>query len=146
MNAVGDYVAQHGDYGTFYIYKTSKPSEYFLVENRSRVGMDAYLPAEGLAVYHCDILGSNEWQGNSGDRHYQCGLLQADARSSLELDENTGDAGDFFASVAGDALTAATTPNSLLWDGGDSGLRVKDVSAPGAEMRFTVYVDDKANG
>ncbi len=146
LNAVGDYVAQHGDYGTFHIYKTSKPSEYFLVENRSRVGLDTYLPAEGLAVYHCDILGSNEWQGNSGDRHYQCGLLQADARSSLELDENTGDAGDFFANVAGDALTAATTPNSLLWDGGDSGLRVKDVSAPGAEMRFTVYVDDKANG
>ncbi len=146
INSPGDYALKHGDYGTFHIYKTPKPNEYFLFENRSRLGQDQVLPAEGMAVYHCDILGSNEWQGNSADRHYQCGLLQADARSSLELDENTGDEGDFFADIAGDALSAETTPSSLLWDGAKSGLRVSNVSAPGAEMRFTVYVDDLANG
>lgn len=146
LNTPGDYVLKHGDYGTFHIYKTALPNEYFLFENRSRQGQDQYLPAEGMAVYHCDILGSNEWQGNSADRHYQCGLLQADARSSLELDENTGDEGDFFANVVGDALSAETTPSSRLWDGARSGLRVSDVSAPGAEIRFTVHVDDGANG
>ena len=73
--------------------------------------------------------------------HLSFGGVAALAGVSLQVD-----AGDFFANVEGDALTAETTPSSLLWDGSDSGLRVKTISAPGATMRMTVYVDDKANG
>lgn len=141
LNTPGEYTARHGDYGTFFVYHTARPNEYFLIENRSRRGLDAFLPSSGLAVYHCDILGSNEWQSNTPDKHYQCGLLQADTRSSLETNENAGDEGDLYQGVAGDALTATTTPGAFLWDGSDSGLRIKDVGGEGTAITFTVYQD-----
>jgi M6 family metalloprotease-like protein len=138
LNAPGRYSAAHGDYGRFLVYRTAQPNEYFLVENRSQLGLDALLPSGGLAVYHCDILGSNEWQGNTATRHYQCGLLQADARSSLERNENSGDDGDLYRSVSGEAIGPATVPNTLRWDGTDSGLRIHDIGAAGETLEFSV--------
>lgn len=139
LNTPGTYTIVQGDYGTFHVYRTGKESEYFLVENRSRKDLDQYLPSSGLAIYHCDTLGSNEWQGNTADRHYQCGLLQADARSSLELNENSGDEGDLYRAAAGDVLTDDTSPGTRLWSGENSGLRIKDISVDGPTMSFTVY-------
>lgn len=138
LNGTGSFEARHGDYGTILKYDTDKPNEYFLIENRCRMGLDAYLPSSGLAVYHCDTLGSNEWQGGSATQHYQCGLMQADGHLDLELNRNYGDEGDFFASVSGVALSHATTPSSLSWDGADSGFFLRDVSAPGEIIRFSV--------
>lgn len=139
LNTPGTYTIAQGDYGTFYVYRTKASNEYFLIENRSRFDLDRNLPSSGLAIYHCDTLGSNEWQSNTPDRHYQCGLLQADARSSLELNENSGDEGDLYRSIAGNALDDATTPDTRLWNGDDSGLRIKEISADGQMMTFTVY-------
>ena len=60
------------------------------------MGLDRGLPASGLAVYHCDILGSNELQQGTAAKHYQCALLQADGRRDLELNANRGDGDDLF--------------------------------------------------
>jgi M6 family metalloprotease-like protein len=130
--------AKHGDYNTVMKYETGKPNEYFIVENRSRLGLDAGLPASGLAVYHCDTLGSNELQDGTADRHYQCALLQADGRRDLERAVNRGDGTDLFGAVQGTAVNAETNPSSRLWDGSDSGLEISGVSAPGETMTFTV--------
>ena len=82
----GTHSAHQGDYGTVIKYETELLNEYFLVENRTRAGLDQHLPSSGLAVYHCDTHGSNELQLGSSDRHYQCALLQADGRHDLEND------------------------------------------------------------
>ena len=50
-------------------YRTDKANEYFIVEHRTRKDLDAHLPASGLAVYHCGILGSNEWEDGTRNRH-----------------------------------------------------------------------------
>ncbi|MGI6856888.1 M6 family metalloprotease domain-containing protein [Mesorhizobium sp. 1B3] len=138
LNASAAHEARHGDYNTVMKYRTSRPNEYFLVENRSRMGLDRGLPSSGLAVYHCDILGSNEWQQGTADKHYQCALLQADGRRDLELDANRGDGDDLYGSIAGIALSSTSTPNSREWDGRDSGLIVSDISAPGEIISFAV--------
>ena len=138
LNGGGDFEARQGDYGTLFKFETDKPNEYFLLENRSRLGLDAHLPANGLAVYHCDTLGSNEWQGGTPTKHYQCGLKQADGHLDLELNRNYGDEGDLFAGIAGIALSHATTPSSRAWDGADSGFILRDVSAAGEIIRFSV--------
>jgi M6 family metalloprotease-like protein len=130
--------ALHGDYKTVLKYRTSKPNEYFLIENRSRMDLDRGLPASGLAVYHCDILGSNELQQGTSAKHYQCALLQADGRRDLELDTNRGDGDDLYGAIQGIAISAASLPNSREWDGRDSGLIVSDISAPGETMTFKV--------
>lgn len=142
----GEFTVRHGDYGTVQRYLTGKPNEYFIVENRSKLGLDQYLPSSGLAVYHCDINGSNEFQEGSARRHYQCALLQADGRQDLERNANAGDGEDLFASIAGTALTHDSRPSSRLWDGSDSGLTLSSVSPPGREMKFRVGTPEAAAG
>jgi M6 family metalloprotease-like protein len=138
LAASGTHTAPHGDYDTVLKYRSSKPNEYFLVENRSRMGLDAALPSSGLAVYHCDILGSNELQEGSATRHYQCALLQADGRRDLELDVNQGDSTDLYGDAGGIALSAESSPHTREWDGRDSGLVISEISAPGQSMTFAV--------
>ncbi|MDD4163168.1 MAG: M6 family metalloprotease domain-containing protein [Methanothrix sp.] len=138
LNLPGRYQADHGDYGTVMIYETDKINEYFLVENRSGIDLDASIPASGLAVYHCDTLGSNEWQGGSTSRHYQCGLLQADGSLDLETGRSMGDEKDLFGKIEGVALCHDTRPATILWDGSDSGLVISNVGEPGRVMTFVI--------
>jgi subtilisin-like proprotein convertase family protein len=136
VNTAGEFEAKHGDYNTVIKYQSSRANEYFVIENRSKMGLDRALPSSGLAVYHCDILGSNELQEGSATKHYQCALLQADGRRDLEMNANQGDGADLFGMVGGIALSAESATNSREWDGRDSGLVLADISAPGATITF----------
>jgi M6 family metalloprotease-like protein len=138
LNSDGLYEAKQGNYGTLLKYETHRANEYFIIENRTQDGLDTYLPDSGLAVYHCDTLGSNEWQGGTPTRHYQCGLLQADGHLDLENNRNGGDSGDLFGLVDGVALSYATTPSTRAWDGSDSGLVVSNISAPEEVIHLNV--------
>lgn len=138
LDKPGEYQALHGDYSTAMIYESRKFNEYFMVENRSRLGLDEYIPSSGLAIYHCDILGSNEWQEGTSSRHFQCGLIQADGHLDLETNRNMGDERDLFADVDGTAINHSTVPASNLWDGSESGLAISKVSAPGQAITFIV--------
>jgi len=138
LNGPGVHQAQHGDYGTLMKFRTGLDNEYFLVENRSKLGLDAHLPSNGLAIYHCDTDGSNEWQAGTETKHYQLALLQADGRRDLE-DNRPSDSEDLFGETEGAvALAHDTLPNSRLWDGSDSGLIVSDISEPGQVIHFRV--------
>jgi M6 family metalloprotease-like protein len=139
LSVPGSYVARHGDYGRLLRYRhPGRENEYYLIENRSKLGLDGHLPASGLAIYHCDTLGSNEWQAGSTARHYQCAVLQADGHLDLEQNLNRGDGGDLYGPTAGVALSHATRPAATWWDGADSGLIVAGIGAPGAEISFRV--------
>lgn len=139
LNAPGTYEAVQGRYDVVMKYRTSKPNEYFIVENRTKLGLDRAGPANGLAVYHCDILGSNELQQGTASQHYQCALLQADGRNDLENNPNNqGDSTDLFESVAGVALSSTSNPHSREWDGRESGLILADISEPGERITFRV--------
>jgi M6 family metalloprotease-like protein len=136
LKTAGQQSAAHGDYNTVLKHRSSKPNEYFLVENRSKMDLDRALPASGLAVYHCDILGSNELQQGTAAKHYQCALLQADGHRDLEMNVNQGDGTDLFGRIAGVALSAESSPHSREWDGRDSGLVISDISDPGQTITF----------
>ncbi len=136
LNGGGTFEAVHGDYARVLKYETPRPNEYFLVENRSQLRADALLPDGGLAVYHCDTLGSNELQAGTASKHYQCALLQADGRRDLEHGTNTGDAGDLYPARVGIVLSDTSNPSSRRWDGADSGLVIVDISAPGERITF----------
>jgi len=144
LNENGSFGAIHSDYRKLYKYvvKTNEvgvDTEYFIIENRSRMGMDEFLPSSGLAVYHCDILGSNEWEEGTPARHYQCALLQADGRNDLERDPyNRGDAGDLFGKVEGVAVNYGTSPSSRAWDQSDSGMVLANIGDPGELIPFEI--------
>jgi M6 family metalloprotease-like protein len=145
LNTSAAHEARIGDYNTVMRYRTSKPNEYFLIENRTRMRLDRGLPASGLAVYHCDILGSNELQQGTAAKHYQCALVQADGRRDLELDANAGDGNDLYGAIEGIALSAASLPNSREWDGRDSQLVISDITAPAETIKFKVGVAQGAS-
>jgi M6 family metalloprotease-like protein len=137
LNGAAQHELRHGDYSTIFKYSTDRPNEYFLVENRSQHALDTHLPSGGLAIYHCDTLGSNEWQDGERTRHYQCALLQADGKLDLESNR-PGDAADLYKDGQGAVLSDQTNPSSRTWSGADSGLRVYDVSPPGGVICFNV--------
>jgi M6 family metalloprotease-like protein len=137
LQTAGTYQAKHGDYNTVMKFRSSKPNEYFLVENRSKMDLDRGAVGSGLAVYHCDILGSNELQQGTAAKHYQCALVQADGHRDLELNVNQGDGSDLFDETHGIALSAESSPNSREWDGRESGLVIADISAPGDTISFS---------
>ncbi len=105
------------------------PEEYFLAENRQRLGYDAYLPGDGLLIWHIDEEKWNLWEGND----YECttspccggqcptwhplvALEQADGRLDLELYTNPGDIGDPFPGSSNNRSFAwNTTPESGSW-------------------------------
>ncbi|NIN01456.1 MAG: M6 family metalloprotease domain-containing protein, partial [candidate division Zixibacteria bacterium] len=63
-------------------------SQYFLLENRQRIGFDSYLPGDGLLIYHVDETktgNSQEWcPGGTAYQHYKVALEQADGSFGLE--------------------------------------------------------------
>jgi len=137
INKPGSYEAVYGNYGTVIKFKTDKFNEYYLIENRSKKDLDEHLPSNGLAVYHCDIFGSNEWQGGTASKHYQCGLLQADGHLDLETGQNMGD-DDLFGDVDDVALSHSTNPSTNVWDGSESGLIVSKIRRQGDKISFVV--------
>ena len=138
LNVPGKYEAKHGDYGTVLKFRTSKSNEYFLVENRLRTGLDRSGTGNGLALYHCDILGSNEFQQGSPTQHYQCALMQADGRRDLEDNNNQGDGSDLFGPVSGVVVSSTSRPNSREWDGRESGLVISDIEIVDGKISFRV--------
>jgi immune inhibitor A len=67
-------------------------SEYFLVENRQKIGFDALIPGSGLLIWHVNLSypdNDNEWMP-------RVMLEQADGESNLQFGTNDGDADDPF--------------------------------------------------
>ncbi|MBZ0252373.1 MAG: M6 family metalloprotease domain-containing protein, partial [Candidatus Methylomirabilis sp.] len=108
--------------------------EYFLIENRRKIGFDASLRTGGLLIWHVD---DDRWGGpgssnNANTRecedgpvngpcadgmHYTLALEQADGRYDLEGDVNRSDSGDPFRAGLNDAFGADTTPWSRPYSG-----------------------------
>jgi M6 family metalloprotease-like protein len=135
-----------------YRYRNPKnPYEYYLIENRqqqSESRSDAAIPGSGIAIWHCDETGDNYYYSSiekpsDPGLHYELALVQADDRFDLEFGENIGDATDLWyrgnpASTGSISSTAQRKNNTLWWDGTDSGLVLRDFSANGTVMTFTV--------
>jgi len=127
------------------IYKydhPTKPNEYYLIENRQRIGRDIALPDEGLAIWHVDTQGSNNWQQMLPDKHYLVTLVQADGRWDLERNRNEGDSTDLWAGPAYAQCAPHTVPNTNWWSGESSLLSVHHISPSGPVMTFTFITSD----
>jgi immune inhibitor A len=124
--------------------------EYFLVENRQRIGYDSYLPGSGLLVYHIDqsiaTQNDDEWfPGQMAGNHYLVALEQADGNYQLERNSNSGDSGDPFpGSTDNHSFVFGAKPGSMDYAFQASGVGIQNVSASGAVMTadFMVNAND----
>jgi M6 family metalloprotease-like protein len=113
-------------------------SEYFLAQNRHRVGNDdtTQMPSDGMMIWHVDAQlnasGQDFLYDNSFTAHKLLRLMEADGLEEIETGDGAGDAGDYY--KQGDAFGVCTTPSSKKYDGTDSGVEIKNISAPGPQM------------
>ncbi len=129
----------HDDVYLFFPDNQIDSQEYYLIENRQFIGFDAGLPGTGLAIWHIDEAkatvnnrdNSQEClpSADCADAHYRVALIQADGYSDLETGYNRGDNGDLYPGASGNsALTGATAPGTLLYDGSASHVSISDIS------------------
>lgn len=106
--------------------------EYFLVENRQKLGTDASLPGSGLIVYHVDETMPN----NDNQNHYLVDIEEAHGGvQHLQADLNQGDAGDPFPGTSLKRIFSGTTdPNSNSYGGTATSVAVSNISNSGLIM------------
>lgn len=77
---------------------TGVASEYFLLENRQKTGLDLELPGSGMAVWHINTIKTNGFgNGVNADEDLKgVDLEEADGNNDLDHEVNRGDAGDLF--------------------------------------------------
>ena len=107
--------------------------EYFLVENRQKVGYDTYLPSSGLLIWHIDDAQTDNtheyYPGHTSSGNFLVALEQADGLWEMEHNMDYGDSGDPF---PGDSVnrdfTATTTPSSNNYADENSLVAITNIS------------------
>ena len=75
---------------------TSGTGEYFLIENRQKVGFDSALPGCGLVAYRIDETVTSSNAANMNENDPLVKVLEADGLDHLYLGTNRGDPGDAY--------------------------------------------------
>ena len=107
--------------------------EYFLIENRQKVGFDSYLPGAGILIWHVDETRMN----NTVESRLLVNLEQADGLNNLNNNVNRGDAGDPFASPKN--FTCTSTPNSKFYNNSCQ-FNITGISSSSGNMLLNVTV------
>ncbi len=111
--------------------------EYFLIENRQKIGFDKNLYIGGLLIYHVDDSRPN----NRDENHYKVGLVQADGLWDLNRNRNRGDAGDPFpGSTNNTRFDASTNPNSNDYNNQPTYVSVRNIRHSGLDMIATLDI------
>lgn len=115
---------------------TERPEEYFLFEYRPQRGWDAYLPGEGMLVWHVDY-DEKAWYDNTVNNvasHQRVDLVEADNilnGASVGGDPFPGDNGIT-------SFGASTQPAFVSWSGLPTGYDLDGISLEDDMIRFTV--------
>ena len=127
-------ISQGGDF--YIIYNPGNQNEYYLLENRQKVGWDASLPGKGLLILHVDY-DQSVWTANKpnddpnhqrmtwipADNQYQYTYYMGEKRYSFE-----GMAHDPFPYGSVNAFNKSTTPAAKLYNKNTDGTYYLDSS------------------
>jgi M6 family metalloprotease-like protein len=128
------------------IYQVNHPSdnsEYWLIENRQKVGTDTLMPSPGLAIWHIDTeMTASGWAPNNNEPHYGVALEQADGLYSLE-NGGYSDGGDVFPGTTNNREFSHTTiPSTESYYGLPSMVRIDNISDSGDNMSFDIQFNE----
>ncbi|HZR82394.1 MAG TPA: M6 family metalloprotease domain-containing protein [Candidatus Binatia bacterium] len=126
------------------------PGEYFLIENRRRIGADRSLPGEGLLVWHVDESLTSFRRSQDEVDHKRLDLLTADSWPS-HLDRgvshggNRGDAGDPW-SARREGPGPDTAPSTRAYDGTPGSFAIRNISRADDVMTFEIVFTAAGEG
>ncbi len=102
------------------IIRTSRPEEYYLIENRQKEGWDAFLPGHGMLIWHIDYDAAT-WAANAVNNNY--GHQRVDLIEADNEETTSSRAGDAFPGTAGiTEFTDDSFPSMVTWEGERLGL------------------------
>jgi len=118
-------------------------TEYFLFENRQKIGFDDYLKGEGMLIYHVD-----ENQTNNQEKiHKKVDLEESDGRDDLDNKFNWGDDGDPYPGSSNNIIFSNYSyPNSKSYDFISSNYKIINISEDGENISFLVSEADYSPG
>ncbi|MBI1751086.1 MAG: M6 family metalloprotease domain-containing protein [Acidobacteria bacterium] len=137
----------HKDNSSFILMDTNPGGafgEYFMVQNRQRVGNDTPYPADGLLIWHVDSRldpaknNTNYLYDNSYTDHKLLRLMEADGLEEIETFSTQANAGDYW--TAGKTFGPSTLPGSNRYDGSFTKLGVRNISAASSSMTLDVFL------
>ena len=121
-------------------------NEYYLIENRQKIGFDTYLPGSGLLIFHVDdnapFSNLYPWYpGYTTYGHYHVALEQADGLYELDYGANRGNAGDPYpGSSHNTTFNLTSIPSSMDYNGAPSKVAVLNISNSGLTMNADMQV------
>lgn len=125
---------------------TGPSGEYFLLENRQKIGSDQYLRASGLLIWHVDSIQiANTRRQNAVENttaRKGLDLEEADGRADLDRVAARGDDGDPFPGSSGNtSFSALTNPNSNSNKSLTSGISITGISeTAGGPVTFNLEI------
>ncbi len=134
---------------TAFIVPIPASNEYFLLENRQRLGSDTNLAGPGLLIWHVDSLLMRQRLGSNTVNAVQPNalrLMQADGFDHLGLGANRGDAGDPFPGSSGNTVFDATTnPAAKLNSGLPTSIQIDSIRqvTPFGAMAFRLVLGSR---
>ena len=117
-----------GHYGEFSGFDDRVAREYYLVENRQRLGSELSLPGTGLVIWHVD----NNETTNRIEEHRMVDIKAADGHI------NGSNSGDSWPGSSNNRyFDFETIPNSIGWEGVNTEVAVRNIS----DSDITMWAD-----
>jgi len=108
-----------------YVIACSNEGEYFLFESRDLKGWDAYIPNEGLLIYHID-MSQNDVEGIAAGYRWNDGTLNNYASHPCYTLLVAADNGEEYFTYPGLRKVTSVTPEA--WNGYDAGCSIENIS------------------
>jgi immune inhibitor A len=128
-------------YSSNQIIKVNHPQvneEYWLIENRQKIGSDTLIPTPGLAIWHINDNIANSGNVNVNEPYYGVGLEQADGLFALE-NGGQSNGGDLFPGNTNNReFSHASNPSTTSLYGLPSMTRIDQISDSNENMTFDV--------
>lgn len=109
-----------------YIIHTEKDNEYFLLENRQKIGWDEFIPHHGMLLWHIDY-NETVWNNNTVNinaKHQYIDLVEADG-----IPSNWTRDGDAFPGLYEKTeLSSTTNPALISWGGKPIDISIKNIN------------------
>ena len=126
----------HGELASFYgnySHGQDVGREYYLIENRQRIGSEQSLPGTGLVIWHID----NSKTRNNDENHRMVDVKAADGHFN---GSNSGDS--WPGSTNNRNFDFETIPNSIGWGGVNTEVAVRNISDTDSTMWADIEVHE----
>lgn len=114
------------------------PAEFFMVEYRKKTGWDAFLPGEGMLIWHIDY-DQTAWDDNSPN-NYTGTTQTADSHMRIYLQPLSGNS-----TTPGAAFTSGSF-HPISWQGKSLNRSITSISKTSDSIQFTIMVDQALPG